>query len=230
VKDYALSSYATAQAVLSLQDKQAGAVVINLGGGVTDYIVYVNGGVAHTGVLGVGGDHMTQDLSLGLKIGYSQAEALKKSEGAVLLEAEQVNERIPLPGDYGSKGRTIYRESLVTIMQARQAETLEIILEDLQAQPFWSDFMGKIYLTGGASRVKGLLPIAQDIFPYEIELKSPGPFDGDQTYANRPDLSTVLGLLQYARKMEMEEDQVRGWRRISRKLREALTAIRLFLF
>jgi cell division protein FtsA len=230
VKDYALSSYATAQAILTTEDKQKGAMVINLGGGSTDYIVYMKGGVAYSGVLGVGGDHMTQDISLGLKIGYSQAEMLKKTEGSVLLEAEKVEDKIPLPGDYGAKGRTIYRESLVTIMQARQAEVLEIIAEEMKGQAFWADFLGKVYLTGGASRVNGLQELAAEIFPFEVDLKSPGPFDGDQTYANRPDLSTVLGLLQYARKREREESQERGWKRMRRKLQDALTAIRLFLF
>jgi cell division protein FtsA len=78
--------------------------------------------------------------------------------------------------------------------------------------------------------VNGLQELAAEIFPFEVDLKSPGPFDGDQTYANRPDLSTVLGLLQYARKREREESQERGWKRMRRKLQDALTAIRLFLF
>jgi len=88
VKNYALSSYATAQAVLSRNQKQLGAIVINLGGGVSDYIAYQKGAVVHTGVLGVGGDHLTNDIVSGLKIPYAKAEQLKKSEGSVILHPD----------------------------------------------------------------------------------------------------------------------------------------------
>jgi cell division protein FtsA len=227
VKNYALSSYATAQAVLKPSQKQLGAVVINLGGGVTDYIAYERGSVLHSGVLGVGGEHLTNDIVAGLKIPYSKAEMLKKSEGSVILTAEQRHERITLQGDFNFEERQIYRESLVTIMQARQAETLEIILADLERQSFWADFAGSIFLTGGASQVKGLKELASSIFPYPVELANQFPLDGDQNYANRPDLSTVLGLLQYARKAEMDEPPARGWARMRQSIQSILSGIKI---
>src|SRR5476649_1718738 len=97
VKNYALSSYATAQAVLSRNQKQLGAIVINLGGGVSDYIVYQRGAVVHTGVLGVGGDHLTNDIVSGLKIPYAKAELLKRTEGSVILNPAEADECIKLP-------------------------------------------------------------------------------------------------------------------------------------
>ncbi len=227
VKNYALSSYATAQAVLKPSQKQLGAIVINLGGGVTDYIAYERGSVVHTGVLGVGGEHLTNDIVAGLKIPYSKAEMLKKTEGAVMLAPEARHERIALVGDFNFEERQIYRESLVTIMQARQAETFEIIMADFERQPFWEDFAGTIYLAGGASQVKGLKELASKIFPFPVEMGNQFPLDGDQNYANRPDLSTVLGLLQYARQAEMEEPPARGWARMQQSIKKVLTGIRL---
>lgn len=227
VKNYALSSYATAQAVLKSSHKQLGAVVINLGGGVTDYIAYERGSVVHTGVLGVGGEHLTNDIVAGLKIPYIKAEMLKKTEGSVMLSSDQRNDQILLQGDLNFEERTIYRESLVTIMQARQAETLEIVLDDLQRQPFWADFSGSVHITGGASQVKGLKELASKIFPCPVELGHQFSLDGDQNYANRPDLSTVLGLLQYARQAEMEEPQPRGWARMGQSIKKMLTGIKL---
>jgi len=200
VKNYALCSYATAQAVLSRNQKQLGSVVINLGGGVSDYIAYQKGAVVHSGVLGVGGDHLTNDIVSGLKIPYAKAEQLKKTEGSVILNPAESEEVITLPGAYNFEERQIYRESLNTIMQARQAEIFEIILEDLQNVPFWADFAGTVYITGGASQVKGLVELASQVFPCQVELAHQSPFDGDQTYGSRPDLSTVLGLLHYARR------------------------------
>jgi cell division protein FtsA len=227
VKNYALSSYATAQAVLTRNQKQLGAVVINLGGGVSDYIAYQKGAVVHTGVLGVGGDHLTNDIVSGLKIPYAKAELLKKSEGSVMLNPAQNDERITLPGAYNFEERHIYRASLDTIMQARQAEIFEIILEDLQHASFWPDFAGTVYITGGASQVKGLIELASQVFPCPVELAHQSPFDGDQTYGRRPDLSTVLGLLQYARQAEMELPSARGLARVSQSLRRALASMRM---
>src|SRR5476651_1738802 len=109
VRNYALSSYATAQAVLTRNQKQLGAVVINLGGGVSDYITYQKGTVVHTGVLGVGGDHLTNDIVAGLKIPYAKAEQLKRSEGSVVLRPEQRHDRVTLPGAYNFEEKSLYR-------------------------------------------------------------------------------------------------------------------------
>lgn len=227
VKNYALSSYATAQAVLSRNQKQLGAIVINLGGGVSDYIAYQKGAVVHTGVLGVGGDHLTNDIVYGLKIPYAKAELLKKTEGSVILDPAESEATLTLPGAYNFEERTIYRASLNTIMQARQAEIFEIILEDLQNAPFWQDFVGTVYITGGASQVKGLVELASQIFPFPVELAHQSPFDGDQTYGRRPDLSTLLGLLHYARQAEMELPPTRGIARVGQSLKRALASMRL---
>lgn len=227
VKNYALSSYATAQAVLSRSQKQLGAIVINLGGGVSDYITYQNGAVVHSGVLGVGGDHLTNDIVSGLKIPYAKAELLKKTEGSVILDPAEEDDRITLPGAYNFEERSLHRASLNTIMQARQAEIFEIILEDLQNAPFWPDFAGTVYITGGASQVKGLIELASQVFPCPVELAHQSPFDGDQTYGRRPDLSTLLGLLQYARQAEMELPSARGLARVGQSLRRALANMRL---
>ncbi|MEO1142357.1 MAG: cell division protein FtsA [Pseudomonadota bacterium] len=228
VKNYALNSYATAQAVLTKSQKMAGAVVINLGGGITDWICYDKGAVVHSGVIGVGGDHVTNDIVAGLKIPYAKAEELKKSDGSCILKESEKDDVITMPGAYNFEERRIYRESLVTIMQARMEETLEIVQADLRQQAFWEDFAGTIYLTGGASQVQGLLTLARGIFPHHIELAHQFPFDGDQNYANRPDLSTVLGLLRYARRAELETPPARGFARMRESFKRALAGMRLF--
>ena len=152
VKNYALSSYATAQAVLTRHQKQVGAVVINLGGGLSDYIAYQKGAVVHSGVLGVGGDHMTNDIVSGLKIPYAKAELLKKNEGSVILDADESEDRVTLPGAYNFEERQIFRASLNTIMQARQAEIFGIILEDLQSAPSGPRFTARFTSPGAPRR------------------------------------------------------------------------------
>jgi cell division protein FtsA len=227
VKNYALSSYATAQAVLSRNQKQLGAVVINLGGGISDYIAYEKGAVVHTGVLGVGGDHLTNDIVSAFKIPYAKAEQLKKSEGSVILDPAEEEACIVLPGAYNFEERTIYRASLNTVMQARQAEIFEIILEDLRSAHFWPHFHGTIYITGGASQVRGLVELAAQLFPFPVEVAHQSPFDGDQNYGRRPDLATLMGLLQYARQAELEGASARGFARFGQSLKRALASMRL---
>ena len=228
VKNYALSIYATAQAVLTQEQKNFGAIVINFGAGVTDYIAYQNGAVVHTGVLGVGGDHLTNDLLSGLRLPYVKAEQLKKASGSVWPARTAAEEIILLPGTYNFEERQIYRSSLHTIMQTRQKEMLEIILEDLQGQPFWGEFNGSVFLTGGASQVDGLVPLAESIFPCTVNLAQECPFDGDQTYSARPDLTTVLGLLEYARRCELTDIKVKPWTRVRQSFRRVLEGIGLF--
>jgi cell division protein FtsA len=227
VKNYALSSYATAQAVLTRNQKQLGAVVINLGGGMSDYIAYHKGAVVHTGVLGVGGDHLTNDIVSAFKIPYAKAEQLKKSDGSVILDPGAEEDAITLPGAYNFEERKIYRASLNTVMQARQAEIFEIILDDLTRAHFWPHFHGTVYITGGASQVRGLIDLALQIFPCPVELAHQSPFDGDQHYGRRPDLSTLMGLLHYARQAELEGASARGLARFGQSLRRALASMRL---
>ena len=228
VKSCALSSYATAQAVLTKAQKKVGAVVINLGGGVSDYILYERGAVIHSGVLGVGGEHLTSDLVSGLKLPYAKAEELKKMHGSVILDPRLKDDTILMPGSYNFEERSIYRESLNIILQARQAEIFEIVLEDLQNIPQWKQFGGHVYLTGGGSQIPGLLELAEHIFPVPVELAHQSPFDGDQTYARRPDLSTVLGLLHYGRQVELASLPTRGLARVSQSIRDVIGSMRIF--
>ncbi|MDE1170803.1 MAG: cell division protein FtsA [Verrucomicrobium sp.] len=230
VRNYALSIYATAQAVLTPEEKQEGAVVINCGAGVTDYLVYQNGSVVHSGVLGVGGDHLTNDLVAGLKLPFVKAEQLKREHGSVHEESMDgdLGGSVVIPGSYSFEERAVRRQAVLTIMQARQAELLQIIRDDLEAQPFWPDFAGSIHFTGGAAQVRGLIELASEIFSCPVNLAGGCPLEGDQGYASRPELSTVLGLLHYARVVEEEIPSPGAWGRMRQKVGKALAALGLF--
>lgn len=225
VPGYCLGAYATAQSVLTHAQKQSGAIVINCGGGVTDYIVYDRGAVVHTGVLGVGGEHLTSDLSIGLKISFAKAEELKRQEGAVFLDSSLESEI--LIRDLNFSDRRVYRESLVGILRARQEEILSIIQEELSEQAFWGDFNGVVYLTGGSSQLRGIKELAQNIFSVPVEYAKQKPMEGDQSYLNRPDLTTIFGLLHYARSDQMFNPPTRGWNRMQQSVRKVLSALKL---
>ncbi|MDR2462705.1 MAG: cell division protein FtsA, partial [Verrucomicrobiales bacterium] len=228
VVHYALSSYASAQAVLTQAQKGLGAVVIDMGAGVTDYAVYAGGAVAHTGVLAVGGDHVTQDLALGLKLPFSKAEQVKIKHGNLFTVSERPNARIIIEKDMNMDERSVYVESLGKIMNLRVRETLELVRDEIEARGLWSQVSGNVYLTGGASQVAGLEQLAGEIFPAPVQLVREFLLEGDQTYNKRPDLSTVFGLLRYAQHYDLTHERPTGWARFRRSMQEALAAMRIF--
>ncbi|CAF0694997.1 cell division protein FtsA [Candidatus Methylacidithermus pantelleriae] len=225
VKNYALSSYATAQAVLLPDQKEMGAMVIDCGAGVTDYIVYVRGSVVHSGILGVGGDHLTNDLAVGLGLPFATAEELKKTHGSVVASTKEKRQRVVIPPSPEHGEIHVRKEAIVTILRARQQEIFEIIREDVESQPFWSGWSGQIFVTGGGSLLPGIEELATEVFRHPVERAVPVPMDGDQELVRRPQLATVLGLLQYARVAELQEIPSRGWRS---RFQRVLAGMRLF--
>lgn len=227
VRGLALAPYASAQAVLTREQKEQGAVVVDLGGGTTDYVVYLDGAVVHTGVLGVGGDHLTQDIALGLKLPYGTAEMVKTRYGRLSAEGIHPDEQISLEREHHDE-RHIYLHSLIAIMQARQAETLGLIKQQLDELNLWSRLASGIFLTGGASQVRGIEEMSAEIFPVPVQRMKEFSFEGDLTFAKRPDLSTVLGLLQYAQKYEERNPKKAGFRRVVEMFQNALSMLGLF--
>jgi cell division protein FtsA len=227
VAGVAVSSYVSAQSVLGAEDKNNGSVVVDLGAGVTDYIVYVGGAVVHSGVIGLGGDHLTQDLTLGLKMPTRQAEDLKLKHGGLFLDPRMKNEQIVLPRDDSSDEKSVWLESVTDILHVRQREILNLIRVDLEEKGLWGQIGSKIFFTGGASRMKGLGAMASKIFPVPCVVVSEFRFEGDQTYNRRSDLSTVLGMLRYAQQVVRQNSRPRGLARIGESFREMLSAINL---
>ena len=134
IDEIVVNSLASAQAVLDEHQKELGAVVIDIGGGVTDYIVYENGVVRHSGVLAVGGDHISNDISLGLRIPLTRAEKLKVDEGSAKLGTSTPGEKITLKNDAGFAGKEVEREMLNTIIHARLRENFELIKKQIEPE------------------------------------------------------------------------------------------------
>jgi cell division protein FtsA len=227
VVGYALASYVTAQAILRPEQKRLGSVVIDMGAGVTDYCVYADGVIIHSGVLGVGGDHLTHDLALGLKIPFQKAEDLKLKSGDLYMTDYDENEEITLEQDVSFEERRFFRETMIQIMHVRQREILELIEQDIERQGLWSKITAGVFITGGASRVKGLVDMAEEVFRERVNLIHEFPFEGSQMYNKRPELSTALGMLRYAQYHESKVVRPKGLSRITASLKSALAALGL---
>ena len=227
VKGCTFSGYASGLAVLTEEAKKRGAVVVDLGAGVTDVSVWRDNAVVHSAVHGVGGDHLSQDLSIGLEIPYARAEKLKKEIGSVVLEAMEKDEKITLAREISFDGRSFFKEAMVQILQARMAEIWQMIRDDLEEQNLWSAVETEVVVTGGGARLRGLSRLASEILPRPVRIGRARDFLGEQSDLERPEFSTVLGTLRYAADCERREaGQVKGWRKIQKSLGRVVAGMR----
>ncbi|MBV8901210.1 MAG: cell division protein FtsA [Verrucomicrobia bacterium] len=203
--DVVINSFATAQAILDKNQRQLGAIVIDIGGGTTDFVVYVGGAVRQSGVLGVGGDHITNDISIGLKIPTARAERLKIEEGSVNLGTTRPDETILLKDETGFAGREVEREVLNQIIHARLREILEIVRRQIEADQKSLDLVGAgVFITGGCSQIRGLESLAMEVFGMPVRIAHALPIAGVTSAFENPQYATALGLVRYAQFMHLD--------------------------
>ena len=208
VEDVVFSALASAQVVLTQHQKNLGALVIDVGGGTTDYILYVDGAVKQSGVLAVGGDHITNDISMGLRIPMTRAEKLKIEEGSVTLGNCLPGETIVLKDDSGFAGKEVERETLNTIIHMRLRETLELLKRQLDEESFVNYVGAGIFITGGCSLLNGIEHLAEEIFEMPAHVAHAQTMSGLTSAFENPQFSTAIGLIKYAQ--AVQADRPRG--------------------
>ncbi|MGZ4967355.1 MAG: cell division protein FtsA [Chthoniobacterales bacterium] len=204
VEDVVFNALASAQVVLTSHQKNLGALVIDIGGGTTDYILYVDGAVKQSGCLAVGGDHITNDISMGLRIPMTRAEKLKITEGAVTLGNSLPGETILLKDDSGFAGREIERETLNTIIHLRLRETFELLKRRLDEEPFINYIGEGIFITGGCSHLKGIDHLAEEIFEMPARVSHAQTMSGLTSAFENPQFSAAIGLIKYAQAVQVD--------------------------
>lgn len=218
VEDVVFSALASAQVVLTPHQKSLGALVVDIGGGTTDYILYIDGAVKQSGVLGVGGDHITNDISMGLRIPMTRAEKLKIEEGSVTLGNCLPGETVQLKDDSGFAGKEIDRETLNTIIHLRLRETFELLKRKIEEEPFF-DYIGEgIFITGGCSHLKGIDHLAEEIFELPARVAHAQTMSGLTSAFENPQFSAAIGLIKYAQAVQSDRRPNRGFRRIFGKI------------
>jgi len=210
IDEVVVNSIATAHAVLDQHQKDLGAVVIDMGGGVTDYIVFQNGVARHSGVLAVGGDHISNDISLGLRIPLTRAEKLKVEEGSTKLGAGTPGEMIILKNDAGFSGKEVEREMLNTIIHARVRENFELIKKQIELEIPPHALGAGVMLTGGCSLLRGIKEVAESVFDLPVHLARDSDVSGPKSVLNNPQYSTAIGLIKFAQALRAEEEDP-GW-------------------
>lgn len=208
VEDVVFSALASAQVVLTQHQKNLGALVVDIGGGTTDYILYVDGAIKQSGVLAVGGDHITNDISMGLRIPMARAEKLKIEEGGCVLGNCLPGETIVLKDDSGFAGKEIERETLNTIIHLRLRETFELLKRTVEEEPFINYVGAGVFITGGCSLLSGIDHLAGEIFEMPAHVTHAQTTSGLTSAAENPQFATAIGLLKYAQAVQI--DRPRG--------------------
>jgi len=217
VLDVVFNPLAAAQVVLDQNQKGLGAIVVDMGGGTTDYIIYVDGAVKQSGSLAIGGDHITNDISLGLRIPMAKAERLKVEEGSVILGNSRPGETITLKDETGFAGKEIEREMLNTIIHCRVRETFELLKKQLDEETFLHFLGAGMLLTGGCSLLKGINHLAEEVLGLPVHLTHAQTVSGLTSAFENPQFSTAIGLIKYAE--AMQPDRPRGlFDRIRRRI------------
>ena len=204
VEDVVFTALASAQVVLTPHQKSLGALVIDIGGGTTDYILYVDGAVKQSGVLAVGGDHITNDISMGLRIPMARAEKLKIEEGSVTLGNCLPGETVLLKDDSGFAGKEIERETLNTIIHVRLRETFELLRRQLEEEPFINYIGEGIFITGGCSHLRGIDNLAEEIFELPARVAHAQTMSGLTSAFENPQFSAAIGLIKYAQAVQVD--------------------------
>ncbi len=196
VANIAVSGLASALAVLTTEHQQQGALVIDMGGGTADFVAYQDGTIQHSGVVAVGGDHITNDIAIGLRLPMNRAEQLKIEHGAVVIPEQ--DELIAIKREVGLSDLEISKRQLCHIMYLRVAETLSIIRAELEKQDML-DYLGAgVFITGGCARLRGLEELAGELFNLPVHIGHSRAVNGPTSAIESPEYSTAIGLVRYA--------------------------------
>lgn len=204
VTDIAFSGVCAALAVLTPEQKRNGVVLVDLGGGTTNYVAYCNNVISALGCIAIGGDHVTNDIALAFNIPLNRAEEIKRGEGCAVVEGEAGARRVALSADVGFEERLISCKALHTVINARMDETFRVLRSKLDEAGVLPHLGGGIILTGGGAYLRKVTDLAQRIFGLPCRIGLPVNVGGLDAAEQPAALSTVAGLALYG-KMTYED-------------------------
>jgi cell division protein FtsA len=210
VDDTVLEPLAGADAVLRSDERELGVCLADIGAGSTELVVFQQGAVAYSGVIPVGGDHFTSDLSVGLCTPLADAEKIKKNYGsAVVTLIPEGNEvEVPSVGDRAS--RLLPQRLVAEILEPRARELFEMMRESLRQSGMFELCLAGVVLTGGASRLPGIFDVAESALRRSVRLSWPAPLAKMPSTLAEPEFATVLGMVNYGHRARIARGYQEG--------------------
>jgi len=200
VCDIVLESLASGEAVLTEEEKELGAALLDLGGGTTDLAIFSGSNIKHTFVLALGGNNLTNDIAVGLRAPLTEAEKIKKKYGSCIARNIDSEETIEVPGMGGRKPRKLSRQILGEILEPRMEEIFTLIKREIYRAGMENVIASGSVLTGGSALLDGVTDIAESIFDLPTRLGKPRGISGLVDVVNNPMYATGVGLVIYGAK------------------------------
>src|SRR4051794_15413355 len=197
VADVVLEPLASAEAILSDDEKEIGVAVVDIGGGTTDLLLYVEGGIAHTSVIPVGGNNVTNDVAAGLRTPMGEAERLKRNFGCALGRMVADEEEVEVPGVGGHAPRKAARRVLSDIIEPRVEEIFALVRKRVEDTGMLEQLSAGAVLTGGAVLLEGMSEFAEEILGMPVRLGYPIGIKGITQLVQGPQFATGVGLVKF---------------------------------
>ncbi len=197
VDDIVFTGLASSLALLTSDQKELGSLVIDIGGGTTEYVVYANGIIKHTGVLAVGGDHVSNDLAYGLKVPLSRAEQLKVEHGSALVDDAVKGQTLTPSNELGLPQKTLNLEHLRRIMSLRLEEVFQLIAQDLEQADALNYLRAGVFLCGGGARIPQIANLAEQVLQMPVSLGKTNSISGLKSALDQPEFATAIGLVKF---------------------------------
>ena len=199
VTDLILQPMASADAVLTADEKELGVVLVDIGGGTTDIAIFTEGAIRHTAVLPIAGDQITNDIAMALRTPTAEAEEIKVRYGIAKQVLAEPSERIEVPG-IGDRGpRSLSRQALAAVIEPRVEELFSLVQQAIRESGYEELLSSGVVITGGTSQLPGLAELGEDIFLKPVRLGVPQYSGGLADVVRTPRFATVHGLLEEAR-------------------------------
>ena len=209
VMDIVLEPLASAEACLAEDERDLGVCLIDIGGGTTDVAVYSEGSIKHTSVLGLGGAHVSNDIAVGLRTPFDEAERVKKKFGVAAARFLGSDDVISVPSVGGRRPREVSRKLLCEIIEPRVDEILSLARQSLVKEGLEDRIPSGVVLTGGCSALEGVPDLAEEIFETPVRIGIPCRVGGLQDVVRGPMYATGVGLVLFGASQDRENTRFR---------------------
>jgi len=205
VEDIILEQLASGYAVLTEDEKELGVCIVDIGGGTSDIAVFTEGAIRHTAVIPIAGDQVTNDIAMALRTPTANAEEIKIKYACALASLAGENETIKVPSVGERKDRDLSRQALAEVVEPRYDELFTLVQAELRRSGYEDLIAAGIVLTGGTSKMEGVVELAEEIFHMPVSIGKPTNVTGLIDIVRNPIYATAVGLLLYGAKQIGQE-------------------------
>ncbi|MEZ5573673.1 MAG: cell division protein FtsA [Halioglobus sp.] len=197
VEEIILEQLASSYSVLTDDERELGVCLVDIGGGTTDIAIFTEGSIRHTGVIPIAGDQVTNDIAMALRTPTQHAEEIKIKYACALTQLAGADDTIKVPSVGDRAPRDLSRQSLAEVVEPRYDELFTLVQAELRRSGYEDMVPAGVVLTGGTSKMEGVVELAEEIFHMPVRVGYPQTVRGLNDIVRNPIYATSVGLLQY---------------------------------